>query len=184
MGDVLGGSRNLETIRGRVLASKEGRLYGSPTKTSERRHDYVVEYTLPSGETKRAELKQAWTSMNSLMRDVAVGETVSLLLNPRSGKVEFDLEDPTLGYSERRGQRARKKAEQAQFENVLRGGDATGSPALGHPQVEDEARFYERLNDRESELRDQLERGVVSQAAFDDEMAKIDEQRTERMLRP
>jgi hypothetical protein len=93
---VFGRDHDLQKIHGRVVASKEWRHYGETPGFSIARWKYVVEYTLPDGETRRTELKQAMGLNSMKMRNPRVGAKVPLLLHPHSGQVEFDIEDPRL----------------------------------------------------------------------------------------
>jgi hypothetical protein len=87
--------RDPERITGRVIASKPGAQHGDTPGFGITRWKYVVEYTLPSGENKRVELKQAMGLDSMKMKNPPVGATVPLLLG-RLGKVGFDVEDPRI----------------------------------------------------------------------------------------
>jgi hypothetical protein len=92
---VLGRRGDWQKIEGRILASEHTGWGASHGVGGQKK--YVVEYSV-RGTTKRVELKQVMGLNSFKMISPKVGSSVPLLLNQRSGKVEFDIEDPRLAF--------------------------------------------------------------------------------------
>ncbi|MCB0957181.1 MAG: hypothetical protein KDB06_12925 [Ilumatobacter sp.] len=78
---------------------------------------YVVEYQLPGGDPVRVELKDEEKFGNRVMTQLAEGATAPLLVDPKSGKVRFDADDPRINLKARR--EARKREEGDAFKRAL-----------------------------------------------------------------
>jgi Short C-terminal domain len=93
---VLGRRGEWQKIEGRILASEHtgwGAWHGVGGQKK-----YVVEYSV-RGTPKRVELKQVMGLNSFKMISPKVGSSVPLLFNPRSGKVDFDIDDPQLAFN-------------------------------------------------------------------------------------
>jgi hypothetical protein len=117
---VLGRSKEWTKITGKVIASKPSRFRGSGGLYGTGRQGiYVVEYAV-DGETKRAKLKQVITLVGIFkMIDPGVGWKVPLLLDVRSGKVKFDVNDPKIAVPGR-SQKGSDKQGAAAFKRALK----------------------------------------------------------------
>ena len=103
--------RDLEPVKGRVLACKVARTYGGGSVGPLlRQHEYVVEYQADDGEAKRVSLKEKVGKMVS----PAVGASVPLLVDRKTGEVHWDIKNPQLNLSA--SLKAHKAAEQAEFD--------------------------------------------------------------------
>ena len=86
---------------------------------ADNRWKYVVEFSLDSGEPKRAELKQVWGLIGKKMINPPEGDKVPLLVNRRTGKVRFDVKDPAINW--KASYKADKAKEKAKFKRELKG---------------------------------------------------------------
>lgn len=75
--------------------------------------EYVVEYRLDDGSPQRTKVVQRLGKMIT----PRVGDTVPLLVDRKSGKVKWDISNPTLNLNAMR--KAREAAENADFEAEL-----------------------------------------------------------------
>ena len=116
---VFGRDRDVQKIMGRVVASKEWRHHGESAAFTITQWKYVVEYTVPGGEPKRVELKQAMGFNALKMKNPGVGAKVPLLLH-HSGKVEFDLDDPRIAIKPD-GATTERKRQKSAYKKALDG---------------------------------------------------------------
>jgi len=100
-----------QRIEGRVLVSREKPNWvkwhsGTPLACP---RQFLIEYSPDGSEKKKVELEGSPDKVSF----PAVGDVVPLLVDPRSGKVKFDVDDPRIGYKAKR--LARTAAEDADF---------------------------------------------------------------------
>ncbi|MEZ5272553.1 MAG: hypothetical protein R2694_09635 [Ilumatobacteraceae bacterium] len=109
--------RTWERLDGTVVAA----ALHADRQTSEgvryTRMKYVVEYRLPGGDPVRVELKDEEKFGNRVMTQLAEGATAPLLVDPKSGKVRFDADDPRINLKARR--EVRKREEGDAFKRAL-----------------------------------------------------------------
>jgi hypothetical protein len=86
-------SKDRKPIKGRVIEVRRAKTFGGGSVGPlASRHEYIVEYEVAGSEPQRVVLKEKYGKMNSPGR----GASVPLLLDPKSGKVEWDLKNPKL----------------------------------------------------------------------------------------
>ena len=140
--------RDRTKITGRVIASKPAGQHGDTPGFAITRWKYVIEYTVPGGETKRVELKQAMGLNSMKMKNPRVGATVPLLLG-RLGGVEFDVEDPRIAIDPNPEKAARAK-QKDDYKHALKTHDDARGATTSKPS-----------SGSDGHHRDQLEHGSV-----------------------
>lgn len=100
-----------------MIADEVIGMYGRAPAPS--RFKYIVEYTDPSGETRRAEVEQVGRFIRWMIAP-PIGATVPLLVHRRSGAVRFDHKDPQINtFADQKRQRS---ARRQSWDEELRGG--------------------------------------------------------------
>ena len=106
-------SRDLQSIKGRVIEVRRSRTFGGGSLgAAESQHEFLVEYRLEDAEPQRVVLKEKYGKMNN----PAKGSSVPLLLDRKSGKVQWDLKDPKLNLKAHL--KAQKAAADAAFDDA------------------------------------------------------------------
>jgi len=119
-GVVFGKRSDWIPIEGKVLASKKHSSRGSASGAVNQM-EYVVEYT-HDGEAQRAELVQEMGLNAFKMIDPPIGTSVPLLIDARSGKVKFDVDDPRITNPMRRDKvNERNRAADEAYKRALNG---------------------------------------------------------------
>jgi hypothetical protein len=84
-------------VTGKVVAAAVDKIYGgSGQGGTATRWKYVVE--LEGDDHRRVELKQEWGLFRQKMINPVEGSRVPLLLDPASGDVRFDVDDPAINW--------------------------------------------------------------------------------------
>ena len=108
-------SRGLKPIKGRVIEVRRTKTFGGGSiGPLASQHEYIVEYKAQSGEPQRVVLKEKYGKMNSPGK----GASVPLLLDRKSGKVQWDLKNPKLNL--KASLKAHDEAEKAAFDAKLK----------------------------------------------------------------
>jgi hypothetical protein len=115
---VLGRRGDWQKIEGRILASEHTGWGASHGVGGQKK--YVVEYSV-RGTTKRVELKQVMGLNSFKMISPKVGSSVPLLFSQRSGKVEFDIDDPRLAFDSGDFLKEDSKAARDDYKSALKG---------------------------------------------------------------
>lgn len=131
---VFGRRGDWQKIEGRILASEHTGWRASHGVGGQKK--YVVEYGV-GGTTKRVELKQVMGLNSFKMVSPWVGSTVPLLFNERSGKVEFDIDDPRIAYNSGEFLKEDSKAVRDAYKAALKGATG-GSTTPGGTQAAEE----------------------------------------------
>jgi hypothetical protein len=122
---VFGRRGEWQKIDGRILASEHTGVGASHGVGGQKK--YVVEYSA-GGTTKRAQLRQVMGLNSFKMISPPVGSSVPLLFNKRSGKVEFDIDDPRIALNLGDFLKEDSKAARDAYKSALKG-DTSGSAA-------------------------------------------------------
>jgi hypothetical protein len=101
-------SRDLQPIKGRVIEVRRAKTFGGGSVGPlASQHEYIIEYQVEGAEPQRVVLKEKYGKMNSPGK----GASVPLLLDRKSGKVTWDVNDPKLNLKAYlKAQEAAKKA--------------------------------------------------------------------------
>ena len=179
--------RGWEQTRATVVAAQQMGDKPVYTKhgggTMRRRYEYALDVHPPGGGPMFRTAVLSPLNVDSL-RDLAVGEVVPVLFHAKDQKVKFDTSDPSMS------QEAANDARQARFEAVAHGSPGTGSrkpdlsrEALLRQREKLQAAQHAREGDSAAQSDDRLrrlqtladlhDRGVLNDAAFETEKAKI-----------
>lgn len=102
--------RQWERVEGEVLAEAVHRSHHTDDGTPYLRMKYVVGYQLAGAAPVRVELKEPERFGTKVIRSLTRGEVVPLLVDARSGKVRFDVDDPAINRKAAR-ERARRRGD-------------------------------------------------------------------------
>ena len=170
-----------ERTRATVIASQQ--MDDKPVYTHHgggtlrRRQEYVLDVRPPGGGPVFRTTVLSPLDVDSL-RDLSVGEVVPVLYKARSKKVKFDTSDPSMSHE------AAKTAQRARFEEIAHAAPGSGPGAdqasadgseRRRPDLSRDAllrQAAERL-DRLQQLADLHARGVLNEAEFEAEKAKL-----------
>ena len=109
--------RGRERVDGTVVAAAVHRSHVTGEGASYQRMKYVVEYHLPDAAPTRVEVKETERFGATVMRSLHKGEVAPLLVDRRSGKVRFDVEDPRINLEAMVSRRRRR--ERDEFRDAL-----------------------------------------------------------------
>lgn len=106
-------------VDGTVIAEAVHKQHQTPEGANYTRMKYVVEYRDPSGELVRTEVLETEKFGSKAMKSLTREDAAPLLIERKSGKVKFDIDDPRIDVKART--RKAKRDDEADFQRALKG---------------------------------------------------------------